>query len=129
MNIAATRDVEAEAARRNRLASMMQRARAIGSDAGMFGRVPNGAVAAAALNAAITNVTQQVAAGGQVVEDISRSADQAARVGEQSDNEAAKALSRARVGDIGQFNAEVGRQIEVERGIARAQESFPAGGW
>ncbi|MFD5318808.1 hypothetical protein [Streptomyces sp. NPDC127098] len=129
INIPATLDVERETARRARLASMMERARAIGSDAGMFGEVPNGAQAAAALAAAIASVTQQVSQGGRTVEDIERSAAEAARIGEQTDSEAARALAQARVADIERFSGEVTRQADVERTIARAQQPFPAGGW
>ncbi|TDC13083.1 hypothetical protein E1265_28590 [Streptomyces sp. 8K308] len=129
MNIAAHRDVEAAAAQRNRLASMLESAGRIGSDAGMFGRVPNGAQAAAALAAAIASVTQQVTEGGRTVDDIRGSANAAARIGEQSDQEAARVLATARVSDLGRFDAEVTRQERTETRIAQAETSSRAGGW
>jgi hypothetical protein len=106
MNITAHRDVEAAAGERDRLATMMDSAGRIGSDEGMFGRVPNGAQAAAALSRAIATVTQQVAEGGRTVDDIRNSAAAAARIGEQSDQEAERALAQARTSAVGQFDAD-----------------------
>ncbi|GAB2912677.1 hypothetical protein GCM10022245_54560 [Streptomyces mayteni] len=122
MNIAATRDVEAAAAERDRLARMMESAGGIGADAGMFGRVPNGAAAAAALTAAIASVTRQVTEGGRTVDDIRNSAAAAARIGEQSDQEAARVLAQARTSALGDFDARVTGQEQ-----ARARLDFAEG--
>ncbi|MDT0341284.1 hypothetical protein [Streptomyces litchfieldiae] len=106
INIDAHRGVESEVAKRQKLATMMDCANRIGSDNDMFGEVPNGAQAAAALRAAVASVTQQVMAGGQAAEDIQLSASAAARTGEQTDQAAAQALAQAQVEfDIAQMDA------------------------
>ncbi|ONK16061.1 hypothetical protein [Streptomyces sp. MP131-18] len=106
MNIAAHRNVEAAVGERDRLAKLMEATGSIGSNAGMFGRVPNGARAAAVLSAAVAGVTQQVSEGGRTVDDIRSSAAAAAQIGEQSDQEAERALAQARAAALGHFDAE-----------------------
>jgi hypothetical protein len=129
MNIAAHRNVEAAVGERDRLAKLMECAGSIGSNAGMFGRVPNGARAAAALSAAVASVTQQVSEGGRTVDDIGSSAAAAARIGEQSDQQAERALARARVAALGHFDAMAGSQQRTATRVEQAETLARAGGW
>lgn len=121
MNIAAHRDIETQAAERDGLAQMIASASRIGSDRGMFGQVPSGARAAAALARAIATVTQQVSEGGRTVTDIQHSAAAAARIGEQSDQEAERVLAQARASAVEAFNSGHRGRVQVLARLRRAE--------
>ncbi|WP_049580645.1 hypothetical protein [Streptomyces sp. SBT349] len=129
MNIDAHRNVETAVGERDRLSALMECAGKIGSDAGMFGRVPNGARAAAALSAAVASVTQQVTEGGRTVDDIRSSAAAAARIGEQSDQEAERTLAQARAVALGNFDAVAGSRQRTATRVEQAEDLGRAGGW
>jgi hypothetical protein len=117
INFPALGDVEAETARRQRLAQMTASAGSVGSAGDMFGEVPNGARAAEALNRAIANVTQQVNEGGRAVEDIQNSAVRATQIGEQTDQETARVQRAA----LGEFNGILNSERQAQSRLAYAE--------
>ncbi|MEO3755863.1 hypothetical protein [Streptomyces sp. B6B3] len=117
INLAALGDVESGAGERDSLAQMKGVFAGIASAPAVFGDVPNGAQAAAALEQSARGMLDQLEAAGQSVADIQASAKAAAGIGEDTDVAAQQTLSSVQVHNVEQFNADLDNQLAGTFGV------------
>jgi hypothetical protein len=104
MNIGGLRGAEGGAAEREGLAKMKATFAEVASDPAMFGNAPNADRAAAALRRAAQSMLDELERAGHSVEDIRQSAAAAAGIGEDSDAEAKRTLTRAQASGVTAFD-------------------------
>ncbi len=117
INLPALGDVESGAGERAGLPQMKNVFAGIASAPAVFGDVPNGAAAAAALEQSAQTMLDQLEAAGQSVADIQASASAAAGIGADTDAAAQQTLSSVQVENVQQFNADLDNQLAGTFGV------------